>query len=152
MSLSSALSTADVFVWCAENDPCPLDIFHALYFGVHVLIFEKHYQFGLQTVNSDLDGTALLRICKGTPQHAPLHTLGKNSKKHEDVLKARQYVQSVVGDPPQKLIEFLLLNEKLKLTSGIDAKDGQQHGKSHDEHRISTDVDGQSRDDQQRCD
>lgn len=102
--LSSLLATADVLIWCADGATCPKEIFHALWHGVHVMLFEKSFKFNLPPLASDVDGVPLLAISSGAPQHAPMHTLSKNPKLPCDVAKARQYVNEVVGLPPIALL------------------------------------------------
>ena len=101
------METSDLLVWCADNDPCPLPVFEALYLGVRVMLFEKSFSFGLRQLYSSLDGSLLLSVCGGSPQHAPLHVVGKNPKAACDVARARTFVRETVGVPPVSLLRAL---------------------------------------------
>ena len=52
-TLTRLLSTADILLWCAVDDPFPLAAFHALYLGVRVWMFTKHLSFDFPDLRSD---------------------------------------------------------------------------------------------------
>ena len=80
----------------------------AIYIGVRVWIFEKCFPFGLPSLQSDVDGSALLLVSAGAPQHAPLHTAGKNPKLSPDIAKARQYSKYFSSAVPEALVSALM--------------------------------------------
>jgi hypothetical protein len=107
-SFTELLSTMDILLWTADDDPCPLRIFEGLYLGVRVWLFEKSFRFQLAPLNSDTDGSALLSLSAGAPQHAPLHTAGKNPKQPTDTEKAREYVRALVSQAPDLLVSAVI--------------------------------------------
>uniref|UniRef100_A0A6C0C238 Uncharacterized protein n=1 Tax=viral metagenome TaxID=1070528 RepID=A0A6C0C238_9ZZZZ len=107
VSKQDLYSKSDYLLWCAEDDPCPLTVFEALYVGVRVYVFEKVTPYDLQPLLSDKDGSALLNISRGAPQHCPLHTAGKNTKISSDIEQARKYVREFVEDAPSLLVEHI---------------------------------------------
>ena len=112
-SFPALLSRADLLVWCADDDPCPLSVFQALYLGVRVMLFSKSVTYGLRTLASPVDGRELLQTLPGSPLQAPLHTISKNPKLPEDVKAARDYASETVGTAPAVLLEAM----RLKLPS-----------------------------------
>ena len=107
-TFTDLLAAADILLWTADNDPCPLQIFQALYLGVRVWLFEKSFIFALPALNSDIDGSSLLFLSAGAPQHAPLHTASKNPKQPMDVQRAREYVRETVSQAPESLVSAIL--------------------------------------------
>jgi hypothetical protein len=107
--LTALLSCADLLVWCADNDPCPLAVFQALYMGVRVMLFSKSVTYGLRALVSPVDGRELLQTLPGSPLQAPLHAASKNPKLPEDVRAARDYVLETVGTAPTLLLEAMRL-------------------------------------------
>lgn len=107
-SFTDLLSTTDILLWTADNDPCPLLIFEGLYLGARVWLFEKSFRFQLAPLSSNIDGSALLSLSVGAPQHAPLHTASKNPKHSTDVQRARDYVRATVSQAPDLLVSAVL--------------------------------------------
>ena len=101
------LSTCDYLIWCADDDPCPLTVFEALYLGVRVFLFEKSIAYNLSPLFSDIDGSQLLHISKGAAQHCPLHLVTKNSKAELDVMKSRAFAIRAVTTPCEELVQHI---------------------------------------------
>lgn len=103
--IETLMSSCDYLVWCADDDLCPISVFTALFLGLRVMLFEKMVSFNLTPLTSDTDGSKILSISNGAPQHAPIHTVTKNPKRVEDIIRAREYASSVIAEPPQLLVE-----------------------------------------------
>jgi hypothetical protein len=110
--LIALMASADLLVWCADDDPCPLTVFEALYLGVRVMLFARSVDFGLRDLTSAVDGSGLLQTLPGAPQHAPLHAISKNSKLAEDVAQARAYALEAVGSAPPLLVQAITLRTR----------------------------------------
>jgi len=106
-SFQSLLAISDYLCWCPDDDLLPLMIFEALYVGVRVMLFEKHYSYGVPSLFSIVDGCPLLALYPGMPQHAPLHKITKNTKNFNDIEISRAYVRGLVGEAPPALLKVL---------------------------------------------
>ena len=104
---TTIIEGVDLVVWCADDDPCPVPLFEALYMGVRVQLFQKSIDFGLEPLRSEIDGTPILDIQNTAPQHALLHLATKNPKHPEDVERARDYVRLNCGQPPEALLQMI---------------------------------------------
>lgn len=108
-SFTALLGSADLLLWCPDDEPCPLSVFQALYLGVRVMLFSKSVTYGLRPLTSQVDGSELLQTLTGSPLQAPLHAMSKNPKLPEDVGLARDYVLKTVGTAPSLLLEAIML-------------------------------------------
>lgn len=119
-SLEELMSSCDYLLWCAEVDPCPLSVFIALYLGLRVMLFEKVVLYNLEPLISDEDGSSLVSVSKGSPQHALVHSLTKNPKRPQDISKCRDYVSRIVSQPPHLLVQHV---EQLTLGDVVGSDD-----------------------------
>jgi hypothetical protein len=107
MALSELLVCADLLVWCGEGDPCPAPVLQALYAGVRVLLLDKHEESALAPLASELDGSALLHVCRGALHAALMQLCCKNPKHAADVRRSRQYVDEFATQPPRAVLALL---------------------------------------------